>query len=140
MQNRLKRECQSGKAAGQLQYSLKEGMKWLQGYNKEAADAVDDIAMKHLQLIERKHGSAVLACVVFFAMGHHETCYGRREHQADSICHDLPLDSHLVLVPLITASTCHVTVSACVHAYVVLKLEPAFHSHCRWLGEDAAAC
>lgn len=76
MLDRLHRDLDSSTDSRDVSFSLKEGLKWLQGYDANAGHLVDKPMKEYLEFIKKDQGLAVLSCVVFFAMGHHDAFRG----------------------------------------------------------------
>lgn len=57
-------------------FNLKEGLHWLAGFAPLAHQQLDEPFAKYFAYIRDKHGPHVLACVVFFCLGHHPVCKG----------------------------------------------------------------
>lgn len=57
-------------------FNLKESMRWIKGFAPEVPPLLDEHFDKYFTYIQDKHGPHVLACVVFFTLGHHDVCKG----------------------------------------------------------------
>jgi len=57
-------------------FNLKEGLLWLAAFAPMAHQQLDEHFAKYFAYIRDKHGPHVLACVVFFCLGHHPVCKG----------------------------------------------------------------
>jgi hypothetical protein len=57
-------------------FNLKEAMRWIKGFAPEVPPLLDEHFDQYFDYIQDKHGPHVLACVLFFALGHHDVCKG----------------------------------------------------------------
>jgi hypothetical protein len=60
-----------------IHFCLQEAMRWLQRYAPEAAAVIDNDMWSYIHVIAEECGPSVLACLVFYTLGHHATCKGK---------------------------------------------------------------
>jgi len=60
-----------------IHFCLQEALRWLQRYAPEAAAVIDNDMWSYIHVIAEEYGPSVLACLVFFTLGHHATCRGK---------------------------------------------------------------